>query len=288
MVPRRNGWWDATWNNLGGCLPVDPACRDCLAAFIAGGQQTAHGIELHSNVTKQMKDGHHVFNGRSNVLAAGHPTWVWPLRYPGAKHPLLGPGMPSLIAINLMSDQFYEGHPIAAVDRTVATIALSNHIGQFLTRRSHRMRDYFLSQSSSTLQAWLPKMWLGASAATQRELDLRAPDLIDLADAGFTVFLSLAPLLERVTLPPDFLALGNQAWVIVAGQEKVRTERLRDTHPDWMKWVCDQCAPAGVPVFVKHPKGGRGAIRPDLAAFRQFPRVDQITIKQRGTAVSEI
>jgi protein gp37 len=284
-VSRANGWWDGTWNTVGGCSPVDAACRNCWAAFLAGGQQTAHnmGASLHAGVTKQMRDGRYVFNGRSNVLPPGHPTWWWPLRERGAQHPIHPSGV-SLIAVNLMSDTWFEKHPIAAVNRTVATIALSDHIGQFLTRRSRRMRDYFLAQPSSTLQAWLPRMWLGASAATQSELDLRAPDLLDLADAGATVFLSLAPLLERITLPPKLLALGNQAWVIVAGQEKVRTERLRDTHEDWMRWVCDQCAPAGVPVFVKHPKGGRGAIRPDLAVFRQYPRVDQTIIKQIVTA----
>jgi protein gp37 len=177
--------------------------------------------------------------------------------------------MPSLIAVNLNGDTFYEGHPIEAIARTIATIVLSDHIGLFLTRRQRRMRDYILAQSHRTIRHWIPKLWLGISACTQAEFDLRWwPDLYDIARLGFTVFVSLAPLVEPITLPPELLALGDRAWVIVNGHEKVPHARARDTDPDWMRALRDQCAPAGVPIFVKGPI----PIPLDLL-IRQFPAV---------------
>jgi DNA methylase/Protein of unknown function (DUF5131) len=29
-------WWDATWNPVGGCLPISPGCQNCYAAQVAG------------------------------------------------------------------------------------------------------------------------------------------------------------------------------------------------------------------------------------------------------------
>lgn len=72
--------------------------------MLAGGQQSAHNIALHSGVTKKTKSGQYVFNGTSKVLADGQPLWTWPLTYPGAERPLLGAGMPSLIAVNLIGN----------------------------------------------------------------------------------------------------------------------------------------------------------------------------------------
>jgi protein gp37 len=60
-------------------------------------------------------------------------------------------------------------------------------------------------------------------------------------------------------------------WVIVNGHEKVPHVRCRDTHPDWMRALRDQCAGAGVPFFVK----GMSFKRPiplDLL-IREFPAV---------------
>jgi protein gp37 len=110
----------------------------------------------------------------------------------------------------------------------------------------------------------------GVSACTQSEFDLRWPALREVARLGSRVFVSFAPLVEKITLPPPFLALGDQAWVIVNGMEKVAHKRMRDTDPDWMRALRDQCAAAGVPFFVK----GMSFNRPipfDLL-IRQFPR----------------
>ena len=66
-----------------------------------------------------------------------------------------------------------------------------------------------------------PLLWHGTTTEDQRWLDIRWP-LLKRVDAEVR-WLCMEPLFEQVTLPPDFLALGNRAWVIV------RRARLRRT-----------------------------------------------------------
>ena len=69
-------------------------------------------------------------------------------------------------------------------------------------------------------KAWLenplPNVWLGTTAEDQKYLDQRWEYLREVPAAVH--FLSLEPLLGRVILPEDFLALGKHAWCIVGGE----------------------------------------------------------------------
>ena len=91
-----------------------------------------------------------------------------------------------------------------------------------------------------------------------------------LANAGWFTFVSIAPMIAPVTLPPDFLALGQRTWVIVAGEQGPH-DRCRDMDPQWARAIRDQCAAAGIPFFMKQMAKG-AAIPPDLH-IRQFPSV---------------
>jgi protein gp37 len=117
---------------------------------------------------------------------------------------------------------------------------------------------------------WLAKLWLGFSAENQHWFDHRWADMRRLAEAGWTVFVSIAPMIGPVTLPADFLALGPRAWVIVAG-EQGRHADCRDMDPNWARAVRDQCTAAGIPFFMKQMAKG-APIPPDLQ-IRQFPSV---------------
>jgi protein gp37 len=91
-----------------------------------------------------------------------------------------------------------------------------------------------------------------------------------LAGVGWTVFVSIAPMLGPVLLPSDFLVLKDQAWVICSGEQGPH-EICRDMDPAWARALRDQCVAAGVPFFMKQ-MSKKAPIPPDLF-IRQFPRV---------------
>ena len=90
-----------------------------------------------------------------------------------------------------------------------------------------------------------------------------------LAERGFLVFVSIAPLIEPVTLPDDFLALAR--WVIVGGEQRVRPRQyVRPMDVTWARDLRDQCVAAGIPFFMKQ-MADNAPIPPDLLSFMQFP-----------------
>ena len=88
-----------------------------------------------------------------------------------------------------------------------------------------------------------------------------------LASLGFVVFVSVAPMLGPVWLPPDFLAHGERIWCICSGEEG-RGARFMDA--SWARALRAQCAEANVPFFLLQ-MSGRKPIPADLFV-RQFPR----------------
>ena len=270
-MPGDGWWWDRTLNLVGGCSHASPGCALCYAQQEAGTKTWpfAGSAGLHDGVT-DAKGRRRIFNGKLTVAPPTHPLWKLPLRWPGAKHPKLGDGAPSLIFVGDMSDLFHEGRPDAVIDRVCATIALSDHIGLLLSKRTARMAAYFTKQSPATVRRWQPKLWLGFSAERQKEFDERWADMRRLADAGWFVFVSIAPMIAPVTLPPDFLARGKRTWVIVAGEQGPH-DRCRDMDPKWARAIRDQCASAGIPFFMKQM--AKGAPIPPELQIRQFPSV---------------
>jgi protein gp37 len=269
MAASRGGnWWDGNWSPVGGCSPVSPGCKNCYAAEIAAKQR--HQIPLYLGAT-DFRNEKPRFNGHLTALPAGHPGWVWPLTWPGAHRPLLGPGQPSLIFVGAMTDIFHENRPEADIDKVVEMIGLSDHVGLLLTKRALRMAQYFAApRPEKTERRWRQKLWLGFSAERQEEFDARWAHLGPLAERGYTVFVSIAPMLAPVKLPPDFLRHGQRAWAIVSG-EQGRGARHMD--PNWARAVRDQCAAAGVPFFVLQ-MAGRKEIPNDLFV-RQFPSLNR-------------
>ena len=218
-----------------------------------------------------------MWTGKLTVLPDGHHSWKFPSEYPGAEHPKLGPRKPSTILVACTSDLFIEGRPTEIIDRVVETVALSPHIGLFLSKCTGpyyrgQMASYFLKQSPLTVECWQRNIWLGFSAERQREFDIRWEDMRPLADLGWFVFCSIAPMLGPVTLRPDFLALGPRTWVIVNGEgEGVEPERCRPMDPNWARALRDQCAEAGIPFFMRGM--AKGAPRPPDLRIRQFSSV---------------
>src|SRR4029079_3035542 len=152
-LSRGGNWWDASWNPFGGSTPVSPGCTNCYAARSAATLHTARKALLHLGTTV-FRHEKAAFNGHLTALRAGHQHWVWPLKWPGAARPLLGPAQPSLIFI-YMSDVFHEKRPVDHIDRIVRAISQSNHIGLLLTKRPERMAEYFAgSRPERKVRRW--------------------------------------------------------------------------------------------------------------------------------------
>jgi len=136
-----------------------------------------------------------------------------------------------------------------------------------LTKRAQRLADYFTApRPEKTVRRWQQQLWLGFSAERQQEFDARWTHLSPLAERGYTTFVSLAPMLGPVRLPPDFLRHGQRVWAIVSGEQG---PGARPMDPNWARAVRDQCAAAGVPFFLLQ-MAGRKPIPADLFV-RQFP-----------------
>jgi protein gp37 len=267
-----DAWWDESWNPVRGCRPVSPGCDNCYAAQLAGTYSYTHtraASWLHQGITTR-RGTKRIFNGTPAAAPAGHPTWSWPLKWPGARHPVLGAGKPSLIFVVDMGDLLFEKHPSEVINRVCATIAVSPHIGLLVTKRTARMAEHFAALHPRTLRRWQPQLWLGISAERQRELDIRLRDIRPLADAGWFVFVSIAPMIEPVKLPSDFLALKERGWVIVAG-EQGPDKHCRDMDKDWARAIHDQCAASDIPFFMKQMARPRTVPTPPDLLIRQFP-----------------
>lgn len=266
--PTNIEWTDATWNPVGGCDIHSPGCINCYAQRLAGGVRLRNH-PLYSGITKQVK-GRSVFNGMLTALADDHKAWSWPISWRGALNPRMGDGKPSLIFVGDMSDLAHKDRPRAHIDRTVAGIVYSRHIGQLLTKRADVLAGYlqFLSHSARWLDFphpffgkpnWDPaianfdhsikaKLWVGFSAERQQEFDERWRYMEPLARAGWQVFVSCEPLLGRILLPGNMGAMPRKPWIIAGGESG---PDARPAHQDWFRLLRDQCAEQGLPFFFK-------------------------------------
>jgi protein gp37 len=114
----------------------------------------------------------------------------------------------------------------------------------------------------------LPNVRIGFTAENQETFDLRWKVTAEIASWGVPIFISAEPLLGPVTLPADFLALGNRTWVITGGESGAHIRNAAG-YNDHARAIRDQCKAAGVAYFNKQSPG-KGAI-PDDLMVREFP-----------------
>jgi protein gp37 len=167
-----------------------------------------------------------------------------------------------------MSDLFHPDRPRAQIDRAIATILHSKHIGQLLTKRPDVMRDYFeelhtsgrwrqfkhplypgialyMSHDTTWENTVLPRLWLGCSAERQQEADQRRSSMLCLAKHhGFTTFVSYEPAIG----PVDWTGWEFLKWFIAGGMSG---PTATPAHPDWFRAARDFCEPRGIPFFFK-------------------------------------
>lgn len=156
-----------------------------------------------------------------------------------------------------MAEYLAEEHRDLIIDAAVWDIkpefAAKRELGETI------VRDY------DVVKLPLPNVWLGTSVEDQAALDLRWPWLAKCPAA--VRFLSVEPMLGAI----DFLRTPRPGHTIdwltgeqETAREKVNAPRIdwvicggesgpqaRPMHPDWARWIRDQCQDAGVPFFFK-------------------------------------
>jgi protein gp37 len=156
---------------------------------------------------------------------------------------------PAVVALNFFGDMFSRGAERQWVDKTFSTIALTPHITYLcLTKRPDNALKYLRHADWSEVwninsrfywgsSYWpLPNVILGTSASDQATFDARIGDLLKCPGRHW---LSLEPLRGPIQLKLDGID-----WLAVGGGPE-------PMHPEWVRSIRDQCAAAGVPIFVK-------------------------------------
>lgn len=122
-------------------------------------------------------------------------------------------------------------------------------------------------------------VWLLYSASDQEGLEAGLPHLMACRDLVPVIGLSLEPLVGPVDISAAVIKrrLGDPQpnWVIAGGESG---PRARPMEIAWLESIADQCAAAGVPLFVKQDcgrkAGQQGRIPDRLWTLKQFPRKD--------------
>lgn len=257
-------WTDSTWNVVGGCSIESPGCINCYAQKLCGTRLKHH--PLYAGTTDIVK-GKPVFNGELTVRHLDHPSWTWPLRWRGAKKPLLGPGEPSTIFVGDMSDLFHERRPLEVIDRIIAVLLLSNHIGQLLTKRAYIADEYFADPGTpkrverlmdeiapehwcrrelQDVGGWPnSRIWVGCSVERQKEADARREYMSAIAERGWLTYVSYEPAIG----PIDWTGWEFLHQIISGGESGKYKPRL--THPDWHRATRDFCEARAIAYLFK-------------------------------------
>lgn len=258
-------WTTHTFNPWRGCTKVSPGCAHCYAETLSGRNPGTLG--------KWGPNG-------TRVIAA---EAQWNLVRKWDREAAIAARRDRVFCASL-ADVFEgpETMPSGSVTAVHAARArLFNLIAQtpdltwlLLTKRPHNWRSVLghawnVSPTHGgpagvdLIADWLEgkppaNVWMGASVENQDAADERIPHLI--ATPAAVRLLSCEPLLSPVNLDgwlgevdgEDESGCPTTAagvdWVIVGGESGTKA---RPMHPNWARWLRDQCQAAGVPFFFK-------------------------------------
>ena len=118
-------------------------------------------------------------------------------------------------------------------------------------RRLPDVTFIFLTKRPENLARWSPfpeNCWVGVSVSNDKMLDIAVDKLEDIQ--ANTKFLSLEPLLEKLTLSLDYaFYYSGIKWLIIGSQ----TQPTRHPNPEWVKEIITAADAANIPIFVKEP-----------------------------------
>lgn len=293
-------WADATWNVITGCSVTSPACTNCYAMRLAGTRLREHPSRKW--LTKFV-NGKPVWTGevRFNEEWLTQPLkWKRARRIFVAAHgDLFHENVPdewidSVFAVMALAPQ----HTFMVLTKRSARMHaymtkntqagwMTGHacgrIGDAIERMRVDNRPVGPTPHGEPGSRWwpLPNVMLGVTAEDQQRADERIPDL--LATPAAKRFVSIEPMLGPVDLSRhlgvELISLAGKPHftektgyvskldLIICGGESGPGARPMQT--DWARSLCDQCAEARVPFFMKQ-MAKKAPIPSDLMV-REFP-----------------
>lgn len=229
MKPTKIEWTQAVWNPTIGCDKVSDGCQNCYAEIMAK--------RLQAMGNKDYKDG---------------------FTFKMLKHRLDEPlrnKKPTLYFVNSMSDLFHEKIDVAFLDEIMQIIwQTPHHQYQILTKRPHRMFEYFGGEIYSKkftpnrkifgggiTHHIPPNVWLGTTTESSRVKE--RIDIIRNLKASIK-WLSIEPLLDDI----GKLDLSGIHWIVVGGESGFNARVMQES---WVINIQKQCKEQNVAFFFK-------------------------------------
>lgn len=255
-------WTDASWNPIVGCTEISPGCANCYAARLAATRlrEVRAYAGLATGTIEKIPEPR-----RSHRFQRAAIRWTGQLRFlPERLQEPLRIKKPTKFFVCDMGDLFHEGVHDEWLSEIISVILnCPQHTFQILTKRPARMLKWFeyvgycASRGNAHLKEFpLPNVWLGVSVENQHFADERIPFLLSTPAA--VRWISAEPLLGHLDLQSkargtpsyrlqnDFIKCLD--WVVCGGESG---PNARPMHPDWVRFLRDQCQAAGVPFFFK-------------------------------------
>lgn len=240
-------WCDHTFNPFIGCTKVSPGCDNCYAEHL---------------MDKRM---HKVVWGTKERVRTSPANWRKPLQWNKAHAEFFAAhGRRQRVFCASLADVFDNAVDPSWRRDLFDLIELTPNLNWLLLTK--RIGNVFEMVARARSHDWLAgrdNVWLGATIVNQAEAERDIPKLLEVP--ARVHFLSIEPMLgpidlERPMPGPDLPQGGGasicQPWMIQSGIDWVicggeSGHDARPMHPDWARYLRDQCAEAGVPFLFK-------------------------------------
>ncbi len=226
IVAEQGGWW---------CRKISPGCAHCYAeklnqsTYFGGNKLPYTGEPPKLKLRREVLDG-------------------WKRQRKAKKH-----------FVASMTDVFGEWVPVGwQFEMLDAMAAAPLQTFQVLTKRADVMALHVLAWLKARGLDCVPKnIWLGVTVENQQMANIRVPDLCKIPCIRF---LSCEPMLSAVNLEDITLTTDHQFgatiercigmihWIICGGESG---KLARPMHPEWARYLRDQCVRWGIPFFFK-------------------------------------
>lgn len=281
-------WTDATWNPVLGCSDVSSGCANCYAknsVWRMSHNPNAKIAAANAGLTERLSNGRIGWTGRVNCIEERLRIplhWKQPRRiFVNSQSDLFHPEVPFEFV-----DQVFAIMSVTPQHTYQVLTKRPERMAEYLQGAKERVIEIGLKidagwDDNYLCWGWresfwpLKNVWLGTSCEDQKTADERVPHL--LACPGAVHFISAEPLLGPVCISDEWLPhafnrepgcshcetcvgrLNWQSvrpenhgpfirWVIVGGESGIHA---RPIHPDWARWLRDQCQTSYVPFFFK-------------------------------------